>query len=491
MAVVLALIWTGDASDQALMVVKTLIVTSLGVIFLVIWLFAFSRLSAGIRTRIAVTICLLAIAGFSTLKFDGITGNFVPILSWRLSAPASTSDPLSLPPGESGDFPQFLGPNRNATLPGPDLLSWETHPPGEVWRIKVHPGWSAFSVSGRTAITQEQREELECVVAYDLLTGTQLWIHSDETYHTTIMGGQGPRATPTITGDWVYALGATGILNCLDIQTGQVIWARNLTDEHSTSAPRFGFSGSPLVHEDKVILSAGGRQNRSLVAHSVVDGRFIWGGGKMRAGYSSPSIHRIAGRDQILILNNGSVAAHHPENGEVFWEVPWPTGGGLQCVAQPLPIADSQVFVTTGYGIGCKLYEISETNGTMQSTIVYETPRMKAKFTQVVLHDGYIYGLDDGVFVCLDPETGQRKWKRGRYGHGQILLVGDKLIVQTEDGDVVLVRPNPDGLEELGTIPALSSKTWNNPVLAGSLLLVRNDREAVCYEVALKSDDAL
>jgi outer membrane protein assembly factor BamB len=141
--------------------------------------------------------------------------------------------------------------------------------------------------------------------------------------------------------------------------------------------------------------------------------------------------------------------------------------------------------------MGCKLYEISNDGDKQSVSLVWETSRMKAKFTNVVHHKGFIYGLDDGVFVCLDPATGQRKWKRGRYGHGQILLVGSKLIVQTEDGKIVLLDPNPDKHIELARIPALDSKTWNNPTLAGSLLIVRNDREAVCFEVELDSAEAL
>jgi outer membrane protein assembly factor BamB len=186
-----------------------------------------------------------------------------------------------------------------------------------------------------------------------------------------------------------------------------------------------------------------------------------------------------------LIFNRGNVAAHEPESGRVLWQYPWPNN--TECVAQPVPLAGDRVFVTSGYGIGGKLFQIRHAqNGDWQATLVYETSRLKAKFTNVVFYREHIYGLDDGIMVCLDPANGERKWKGGRYGHGQVILVEDVVLVQAENGEVVLVEATPDAHRELTRFAAIEGKTWNHPALAGPYLLVRNDREAACYELPVE-----
>jgi outer membrane protein assembly factor BamB len=151
-----------------------------------------------------------------------------------------------------------------------------------------------------------------------------------------------------------------------------------------------------------------------------------------------------------------------------------------------VPVGENRVLVSSGYGVGSELLEVTgDPESGFAVASLWQSPRLKAKFTNVVLHEGKIYGLDDGVLVCLDPETGERCWKRGRYGHGQVLLVDDLLLVQTEEGEMVLVDPNPEELRELGRFEVLPTKAWNSPALAGSLLLVRNHEEAAVYELPL------
>ena len=159
--------------------------------------------------------------------------------------------------------------------------------------------------------------------------------------------------------------------------------------------------------------------------------------------------------------------------------------GGAECVSQPLPLPGDRVFVSTGYGIGCKLLQINQQGKAWNASLVWETPRLKAKFTNVVYHDGFIYGLDDGILVCLDPHTGKRRWKKGRYGHGQLILVDDVLLIMSEQGDVILVEANPEAHVELARMSVFDSKTWNPHAFAAPYLLVRTDSEAICYELKL------
>ena len=505
-ALVIVFIWTSKASHRQEQVMQTALALFVSFLLMLIWLLFFSRLRWKIRLISFAAIVLMLLCSTKLFRFRGFNGDLVPLLEWRWKK--SSSEMVSPSPSFPGphsregggtvesssaeDYPQFLGPNRNAVLHGIRLArDWSKRPPRLIWRQPIGAGWSGFAVLGDSAVTQEQHGEQETVVCYELRTGKVKWRHYDRAKYETVPAGIGPRATPTIVKDRVYTLGGTGILNCLDFATGRQIWSQNIVTDKEIAD--WGMSGSPLVFEGLVVVSAGRMNGGSLVAIDRHTGEEVWSGGNDLAGYSSPLLTTLAGVRQILIFNYGSVSAHHPFTGQILWRHPW--SNGTECVAQPVPLPGNRVFVSSGYGIGCKLFQVQrdekskpdriEDLTNLRASLVWETPRLKAKFTNVVYRDGYIYGLDDGVLVCLDVANGQRKWKRGRYGHGQVILVDDLLLVQTESGDVVLVEANPNAHHELTRFPALDSKTWNSPALAGSYLLVRNDREAACYELPL------
>ena len=502
---VLILIWSLEAAHRQSQVFYTVLVLMLSFLLMLLWLLFLSRLRWKVRLLAFGAVVLILSLSVALFRVKGFSGDLVPLLEWRWTEKAAeslTEEAVTVPPfppaggGIKGgkDYPQFLGPHRNGTVQGIKLArDWSERPPQLLWRQPIGAGWSAFAVVGSSAITQEQRGEYEMVVCYDLKSGQERWSHSDRDRYEVIPAGVGPRATPTIVGDRVYTLGATGILNCLDLGTGERIWSEDILYDNDAKLASWGMSGSPLVLDDLVVVSAGGKDGKSLVAYHKDTGERVWRGGSSPAEYSSPLITTLAGVPQILIFNYGSVAAHDPNSGEVLWQHPWPSG--TQCVSQPVPLPDDHLFVSSAYGIGCKLFQIAhDADNQLKATLVWETPRLKAKFTNVVHRDGYIYGLDDGVLVCLDLADGQRKWKRGRYGHGQIILVDDPdeirnqndlLLVSAESGDILLVEVNPNESKELARFPALASKTWNNPALAGQYLLVRNDREAACYKLPL------
>ncbi len=487
MIIVLSAIWIPDKPDRQTQVMLTILVCSIGIILFSLWFFAFSRASRKIRLRGLSILILLIILTVSLFQIRGFTGDLAPKIEWRWSSVTSISVAGQSSDGPEIDYPQFLGPHRNATLDGIELESdWGQHPPKLLWRVPVGEAYSAFAVVGHSAVTQEQKGEDETVASYDLLTGKEKWRHSARARYETAIAGIGPRATPTISGNRVYSFGATGILTCLDLETGREIWSRDTVKETDARVNEWGMSGSPLILDNKVIVSPGGKNEQSLMAYHRETGDIIWGGGRMRAGHSSPSLVAIAGMDQVIIFNNGQIAGHNPISGKLLWEYPW-YGGMTQHVAQPIPLPDDRIFVSTGYGIGCELIQIAKNSrDEFTANQIWKSPRLKAKFANMVYKDGYIYGLDDGVLVCLDLADGQRKWKRGRYGHGQLILVDDLLLIQTESGDVVLVDASPIEHNERARFPALSSHTWNCPTLAAPYLLVRNDREAACYELALK-----
>lgn len=443
--------------------------------------------------RLGLLIVLLADLAlfFMLIRVDGLTGdgdvNFAwagPRVRQEITEKQATG-PVKLTADAARDYAQFLGPQRLGILPEAKLLpDWKAHPPREVWRKKVGEGWSSFAVVGDLAYTQEQRPEGESVVCYRLPDGALVWRHSDEVNYTSSIGGPGPRATPTVAQGRVYAVGATGILNCLDAETGKRLWSVDIQQDNQADAIAHGVCASPLLLEEKVIVCPTGSNGRSLVAYHKETGTRLWQGGTHQASYGSPLVTELAGVRQILLHNSEGVAGHDPSSGQVLWFFPWTNLEKVNC-SQPIPHASGpdQVFVSTGYGTGCALIQVKRAGDRWTTETLWQNRLLKNKFTTSVLYKGHLYGLDDGILACLDVKTGARLWKAGRYQHGQILLAGNLILVQAEDGKVHLVEARPDALHELGTIPALKGKTWNNPVLAGKYLLVRNDQEAACYEL--------
>lgn len=481
------------------LILLTLIVTG-GLLSL--WLLAASGYRWRVRLGVLAGGMAALIATGMLFRIDGYSGDMLPRLAWRWAPPsdyllsaANASPSNASQAADAGDapialagakdFPRFLGPDGDATLKGPSVATdWRERPPRELWRQPIGAGWSAFAVVGGRAVTQEQRGDDEMVVCYDLATGNVLWSRANRVRFSETMGGDGPRATPTIDQGKVYVMGATGILERLDLKTGTVDWRLDTLAETETPNLMWAKSCSPLLVDDLVIVSLGDSADRSLAAYGQQAGELRWRAGADKPSYATPVLTALAGRRQILSVNAQSVSAHEPESGELLWQFPW--AGQMAKCSQPVPLSDSQVFLSAGYGVGCELIAITANDqGALAPKSVWTNRQMKTRFTNVAVREGFAYGLDDGVLACLDLSDGRRRWKAGRYGHGQVLAVGDTLVVQAETGEVVLVRATPERHEELARLSALSDKTWNNPVLAGKYLLLRNDREAVCYELTL------
>jgi len=387
------------------------------------------------------------------------------------------------------DFPQFLGPNRDGVLAGPPLeTNWIAHPPEILWRHSVGAAWSGFSIVGNVCYTQEQRAENDCVVAYELLSGKEIWVHSDPGRYDTVIAGEGPRATPTIVNNHVYACGGMGILNCLDATTGKLIWARDLITESASEIPQWGYACSPLVIEDRVVVHGGEGPMRSLLAFRAGDGDLIWSAGTHGPSYASPSLATLAGVSQVLAFNDGTVSGHDPETGGMLWEKPW--GNGNVVCAAPVVVNSNRVLFSSGYGVGSLLFEITNSaSHNLEATLVWKSIRMKSKFAHLFTKNECLFGLDDGILACVNLSDGSQRWKEGRYGHGQGLLVGEFYLLMAEAGELVLLRPTPKGPNELARFRVFNAKTWNPIALSGNLLLVRNDREAACLRLPLNHPD--
>jgi outer membrane protein assembly factor BamB len=285
----------------------------------------------------------------------------------------------------------------------------------------------------------------------------------------------------------VYAIGATGILNCLDAADGHVVWSTNILEQESADNIAHGVCASPLVLDDRVFVCPTGSGGPSLAAYDRLTGNRIWVAGEYQASYSSPTVANLCGTLQILLYDSDGLSAYHSLTGKMLWHYRW-TNNARTNVAQPIPLAciPDHVFISTGYDKGCTLVGIGQIEtGNWSIQPRWQNNRMKTKFCTAVAYGEHVFGLDDGILACVDLETGERTWKAGRYGHGQILRAGGLLIVQAESGDIVLGKLDPKRWHELARIQALSGKTWNHPALAGPYLLVRNDRDAACFELPL------
>jgi outer membrane protein assembly factor BamB len=461
--------------------------------FLLIWWLFLTRLRWRMRL---VGVALVALGAFVLVKLvriDGSLGTGQPILVWSwtprktgevpASALISPAKPASALEGEM-DYPGYLGPARSGCVTGVRLESdWSGHPPRQLWRHAVGLGWSGFAVSGGCAVTQEQRGENELVVCYAFDSGALLWAHTNCVRFSEPMGGDGPRATPTIADARVYALGATGILDCLSLDTGKLIWTHDILKENSIPNTPFGKCSSPLRLDDLVVVTGGMAGKGTLLAYRSADGASAWQTGGDQASFTSPMVATLGGKRQILSVNSANVCGYDPKDGHPLWQYAWGNDKWPKC-AQPVVLDNNRILLSASFQNPTTLLRVTRgSDGKFVVNEIWKNHNLKAAYNNIVTRNGCAYGLDDGILVCLDLATGERKWKDGRYGKGQILLVGDLLLIQTEPGPIALVQANPSGFHELASIPALHAKAWNTPALAGPYLLVRNDQEAACYKL--------
>jgi len=463
---------------------------------LVAWAAASRRLSIGLRRASLIGAILLACGAMTIVRTGGITGDAVSDLHWRwtqtpeerlLVRAGETTMALAAAPAETetdADWPGFRGPGRDGVVRGgPIETDWSRTPPVELWRRSVGPGWSSFAVRGSLVYTQEQRGDDETVSCYDLATGAPVWMHSDAARFWESNGGAGPRATPTLSDGRVYTMGATGILNALDARDGSVIWSRNAASDTGKKIPGWGFASSPLVVGDLVIAATAG----VLAAYDLATGEPRWSGPSGGWGYSSPHLSTIDGVAQIVLLNGASAIGVAPADGTLLWKHEWAGDG----IVQPAVVAGGDVLIGSGSGmaeaVGVRRVAVARGPDGWTVKERWTSNGLKPYFNDFVVHEGHAFGFDGSRLACIDLTDGQRKWKDGHYGHGQLVLLRDPdlLLVLSEEGELALVKAVPDQFTELARVPAIEGKTWNHPVLVGDVLLVRNDREMAAFRLPL------
>jgi outer membrane protein assembly factor BamB len=390
-------------------------------------------------------------------------------------------------PEPAGPWPGFRGPHRDGIAHGVRIATdWAATPPVQLWRRPVGPGWSSMAVQGDLLYTQEQRGEQEVVACYRASTGEPVWTHGDAVRFFESNGGPGPRGTPTVVGGRVYAFGATGILNALDAATGAVVWSRDATTEAAatssmgggkTKIPDWGFSSSPLVVDGVVIVAAAGQ----LLAYDAATGQPRWSAPPAGVSYSSPQLATIDGVEQVVLVSAAGATSVTPAEGKPLWEHKW---RGFPIV-QPAFTPDGGVLLTASGDSGTRRLAVARGENGWTVAERWTSNGLKPYFNDFVVHRGHAFGFDGRILACIGLEDGQRRWKGGRYGNGQLILLADQdlLLVVSEEGELALVAASPDQFTELARFPALDGKTWNHPALAGDVLLVRNGAEMAAFRL--------
>ena len=475
----------------------------------VAWLVLTIPLSWPIRQYGLACLFVLIGAVCSMLRLDGMDGSFAAEFHWRweptgeaqllseLTTPRATSSVKDAVQAlQPTDWPCFRGPNRDGKVYGVSITTdWEANPPKELWRHRIGPGWSSFAVVGPRVFTQEQRGEQELVVCYEARTGAEVWSHSNATRFTEVVAGAGPRATPTFHEGRIYSCGANGALNCLNAETGKLIWTQDIKVDTKAKVPQWGFSSSPLVTNNLVTVFAGGPDGKSLVAYHIEDGKLAWTAGTGLLSYCSPETVVIDDVEQILFPTEDGLTSFEPATGQVLWLHEWPAPG-IARVAQPAQVAKDQILIGTGMNLGLRRITVTKNGESWSTQENWTSKEIKPYFNDFVISDHQIYGFDGPVFMSLNADDGKKTWKtRGSgkgYGTGQVLLLADQklLLVLTEVGEIALVEANPKEFREIAKIPAISGKTWNHPVISGNILFVRNGEEAAAFELTLKSPQA-
>jgi outer membrane protein assembly factor BamB len=512
---------------------------------LVGWAVVSRRLSQGRRRLAMVAAILLGCAVWLPVRTNGILGG-APELAWRWtstaeerllaqardepatlpSAPAAPAtpperpvvkvgedparpDPAALPaapttPGNKpaaaaknaeaatpdvtrmrAEWPGFRGPGRDSHVRGVRIeTDWSKSPPVALWRRPIGPGWSSFAVNGDRLYTQEQRGNDEIVASYEVSTGKPVWMHRDAARFWESNGGAGPRGTPTLSNGRVYTLGATGILNALDADDGAVVWSRNAASDTGVKVPGWGFTSSPLVVGDVVIAATSG----ALVAYDRATGDKRWFVKSEGGSYSSPQLVTIGATPQVLLMGGAGATSVAPGDGAVLWKHAWPGSP----IVQPAMLPDGDLLLSTADamgGLGTRRIGIAHGAGGWTVEERWTSRGLKPYFNDFVVHKSHAFGFDGSILSCIDLADGERKWKGGRYGNGQLVLLPDQdlLLVLSEEGELALVSAATDKFTELARFPALEGKTWNHPAVVGEVLLVRNSQEMAAFRLPLAS----
>jgi outer membrane protein assembly factor BamB len=383
----------------------------------------------------------------------------------------------------AADWPQWRGPNRDGKSAETGLMvQWPAAGPRLVWKAQgLGEGYSSFAVVGSRLFTQGQQGDQEFVLAIDVNTGKQLW----KTPTGRAFGndrGDGPRGTPTVDGNRLYAVAGNGTLVCLETETGKRIWGLNFVEHFKGATPQWGYSESPLVEADRVFVNPGG-SGASIVALNKATGDVIWKSQSDRAAYSSAIPFDAGGTRGLAILTASAAVGLNMKNGELLWRYP-NVSNRTANIATPI-VSKEHVFVSSDYGTGCALLKLTPRDGSVQASEVYFNRDMRNHYTTSVLVGDHLYGFSSGILTAMEFLTGKVAWRDRSVGKGNCIYAEARLYCMSEDGVVGLVEPKPAAYAEKSRfeISRGSYPTWTPPVVANGRLYLREQDNLYSYDI--------
>jgi len=378
------------------------------------------------------------------------------------------------------DWPQWLGPNRDGISLETGLIkSWPKEGPEVLWRTQIGEGYSGISGAQGRIYTMDSRQDDEFVVCMDASDGEEIWrARTDEKYKNG--EGNGPRSTPTVDGDQVFSLSARGKLQALRADSGEKLWEHDLVPEFGSNIPGWGFSTSPLIEDNLLLVEVGGNDTNSIVAFEKETGDVAWSSHTDQPSYSSPISITFRSVRQIIFLTAKTLVSVSPLDGQIFWKYSWE--GGIN-IATPIFIPEDKIFISTSYDKGSVLLQMIPEGDQFLIKEVWKSRVMKNHFNSSVLNNGHLYGFDNAILKCIEADTGEEKWKHRGLGKGSLIYVDGHLIVLGEEGRLVLVEANSTKYIEKAGTQILRGRCWTSPTLAAGKLYLRDQNEMVCLDV--------
>jgi outer membrane protein assembly factor BamB len=452
----------------------------------------------------------LAVAWFSftLVRNEGFDGEYYPEFAWRwspahestlpllgsrvlnvresdaehaaASVPAEGTAPAAVATAAAGEWPQYRGPRGDGIASdsaGP--LDWNARPPKVLWKVPVGPAWSSFAYSNGRLFTQEQRREEECITCYSADSGELIWSHASPSRFTEVVSGAGPRSTPTVHSGRVYALGGRGLLTCLNAADGGQIWQKDMTATAGARVPMWGFSGSPLLVEGRVVVHIDGSGGNGLIAANASSGDIEWAVQSEGMNYTTVRDLELCGQRCLVFCDKGGVRGLRAETGEEFFSYR-PSKWNAGPMVDPQQLGSESLLLSLGDGVGLCRVDFKKEGETWSMTEAWTTSRLRPSFNDSLVYDGNVFGFNQDLLCCVDAATGELRWRGRRYGFGQAVLLSQAgcILVAAENGDAVLVKAAGDGFTELGRVPLLDDKTWNHPIVVGDRAWLRNGRTA-------------
>lgn len=385
------------------------------------------------------------------------------------------------------DWFQWRGPNRDGVSPETGLLqAWPKAGPPQVWRTSgAGNGYSSFSASGGRLYTLGARAGNEYVMAFDRATGKKVWEHLNGRRYENDRG-DGPRSTPTVEGDRLYVLGGSGDLTCLENATGKRIWSINLIQKFGGRNPYWGYSESPLIVGDRILVNAGGSR-ASIVAIAKADGTTLWQNHSDEAGYSSPMLMRTGSLNQVIFFTGSRTLAVDPRDGRLLWSYN-KAANGTANIATPI-VRGTRVFLSSDYGTGAALLDIRAAGSLASANEVYFTRDMRNHHASSVLIEDHLYGFSSSILTALKFDTGAMAWRDRSVGKGSLIFADRRLYLYSEEGVVGLAEASPAGYREHGRFTLAQQSglpTWSHPIITGGLMIIRDQDNVYAYDVRAK-----